>query len=460
MPSYQLDRGRFENELARRNLALGTDVFDGCEIDEVELHDDGEHLISYSRDGEHGRLAARWVIDASGYTCMLKKKLGLAKDVEHTINSAWFRLAGGLDIDGWVDDDPDWLGRMASRGVRRLSTNHLMGEGYWVWLIPLASGPHSIGVVADPRFHSVDQIVTLDTTIDWLKRHERQLGEEIDRRRDQVEDFHKVENFAYSATRVFSPDRWAITGVAGVFADPFYSPGSDFIAQSNTFITELVDRDLAGEDINKLAAAFNAAFLTTFETLLRSVYTNRYRVFGNAQVMSAKIIWEFAVYWANAALPFFYEKLTDLDFAREVRADSRRMAQLSSPIEQLFGDWHDLGQREWRSAFVANDAFPALYQMHLDLHGGLSEDELRAAYRRNAAVLEAIAVVIFHKALSELPDQEIGPDVKINPVAISLHPDRWQKAGLFNGKGLTLNEAREATAGLEKMLVDELVGAA
>ena len=36
-----------------------------------------------------------------------------------------------------------------------LSTNHICGEGYWVWLIPLSSGPISIGIVADPRFHPV-----------------------------------------------------------------------------------------------------------------------------------------------------------------------------------------------------------------------------------------------------------------------------------------------------------------
>ncbi len=54
--------------------------------------------------------------------------------------------------------------------MRKLCTNHLMGEGYWVWLIPLSSGPISIGIVADPRFHPFDEITTLDAAIDWLRR--------------------------------------------------------------------------------------------------------------------------------------------------------------------------------------------------------------------------------------------------------------------------------------------------
>jgi hypothetical protein len=43
---------------------------------------------------------------------------------------------------------------------------------------------------------------------------------------------------------VFSARRWALTGEAGLFLDPFYSPGTDFIAISNTYITELVARDV------------------------------------------------------------------------------------------------------------------------------------------------------------------------------------------------------------------------
>ena len=51
---------------------------------------------------------------------------------------------------------------------------------------------------------------------------------------------------------MFSPDRWALVGVPGVFADPFYSPGSDFIAQGNTFTTEIIKSDLEGEDAKTL----------------------------------------------------------------------------------------------------------------------------------------------------------------------------------------------------------------
>ena len=68
----------------------------------------------------------------------------------------------------------------------QFSTNHLCGKGYWMWMIPLSSGAISIGIVADPRFHPMDQMDTLDKAIDWIREHEPQLGEAVDARRDQI----------------------------------------------------------------------------------------------------------------------------------------------------------------------------------------------------------------------------------------------------------------------------------
>lgn len=454
VPSYQVDRGRFENALADRNREQGNEVMDGSFVADVELGDDihTATIVTGGPGGEESVVQARWVVDATGYPGLLKRKLGLEKPVEHTINSAWFRLKGGLDIESW-SDDPEWLARMDERGVRGLSTNHLMGEGYWVWLIPLASGSISIGIVADPRFHPFEEISSLEAVLDWLKRHEPQLGAEIERRQDQIEDFLRVEDFAYSCQRVFSPDRWALTGIAGVFADPFYSPGSDFIAQGNTFITDLVVRDLAGEEIIKRALTFDVQFLTIFETAIRGTYTNAYPAFGDTQVMVAKLLWEFASYWAVAALPFMQGKLLDLDFGKDVAADVRRILVPGARIEQLLRDWHELPRREWRNAFISNRGFPGLYQLHLDLHEPTDDAGLKAKYTRNADLLEAVAVVIFHNAIEDLAGHEIDDNRKINPAAISLNPERWEKDGLFSGEGLSLNEARERTAGIEKMLL-------
>ena len=120
-----------------------------------------------------------------------------------------------------------------------------MGAGYWVWLIPLGSGSHSFGIVADGEMHPFNRINRFERAMDWLREFEPQCAEIMEAHTGELEDFLALQHFAHSCARVFSPDRWALVGEAGVFTDPFYSPGSDFIAMGNDYVTDLILRDRA-----------------------------------------------------------------------------------------------------------------------------------------------------------------------------------------------------------------------
>lgn len=452
VPAYQLDRGRFENELGARASAAGVDLLSGCRIEDVEIGD--EHRVSFTRSGEEGTVSTRWVVDATGRAQVMKKKLGLEKENGHHVNSAWFRLGGGLDIESWSDDEK-WLGRMAERGLRGFSTNHLMGEGYWVWLIPLASGPISIGVVADPEFHSWEEISTLDGMIDWLNRHEPQLGEEVDGRREQVEDFLKVEDFSYGCEQVFSADRWCLTGEAGAFLDPLYSPGSDFIALSNSFITDVVRRELDAEDVGERIEAHQSQYMSLFERIL-SDYLGQYHLFGDPQVMVVKHHWDYGYYWSFPALWFFQGKWWDLDFMAGVADDYERGTRLHLRMQELFREWHALGPGDWSDAFVT--LFPWLIQISDELDDDLTDDELREKAARDRKALEAFAVVVFEKASRLLEGHTVDRNRPINPYAVTLDPERWESEGLYDESGISWRDARKLTKGLQFAWLDEFGG--
>jgi flavin-dependent dehydrogenase len=455
VPSYQLDRGRFENELGERNLAAGVDLFGECRIQDVELSGDG-HRITFTRGGDTLTTSARWVVDAAGRAFLLKRKLDLLEDNGHVVNSSWFRLAGGLDIEEWVDDsDEEWFSRMLERGFRGQSTNHLCGQGYWVWLIPLSSGPISIGIVADPRFHPWERMNTLEAALDWIREHEPQLGAALDGRRDQVEDFLKVEDFSYGCKRVFSGDeRWCLTGEAGAFLDPFYSPGSDYIAMANTFITDLVERDLGGEDVTERARAHDDFFMSAYRAHL-SFYEGQYEFWHNPQIMSNKIGANNIHYWGANALLFFHRKLTDLEFMAAVRPDVDRIWALSMRLERMYREWHALESREWRRAHVSPVSFPAMLERHIELVAAFDDETLKAKVASNADLLEAFTVILFHKAVESLGDAAPDETVRINPYAASLDPDRWDADGLFSDDGMTLAEARQTpAAGMETLWME------
>jgi hypothetical protein len=71
-------------------------------------------------------------------------------------------------------------------------------------------------------------------------------------------------------------------------------------------------------------------------------------------------------------------------------------------------------------------------------------------------LIEALAVAIFHKAATS-SGLSVDEDREINPAAISLDPDRWDRDGIY-GPGVTVEAARELLPG-ENMWLDELVPA-
>ena len=458
VPSYQLDRGRFENFLADRCLEAGVDHFRGRFIQDVELGDDHHEVTSTTRDGDTVTSQARWVVDASGRAFTLKKKLGLLEDNGHAVNSCWFRLGGGLDIEDWVDpSDEEWFGRMEERGLRRLSTNHICGQGYWVWLIPLSSGPISIGIVADPRFHPWEQINTLEGAIEWIKEHEPQLGEDLEGRRDQIEDFLKIEHFSHNSKQAFSgSERWALVGEAGPFLDPFYSPGSDYIAMANTLTTDLITRELDGENVTERAEAHNDFYLSAFSVHL-SFYEGQYEFWHNPLVMNVKIGGNNILYWGTLGLLFFHRKLADVEFMAAVRPDLERIWAVTRRLEEMYREWNAIEDREWTRAMVPTAAFPAMFERHLDMVGGFDDETLKQKLASTADLMEAYAVLAFHRAATALPGGAPGEDEKINPYKVSLDPDRWEADGLLGGEGLSVAEARQTpAAGMENLFMEAI----
>src|SRR3954469_13627448 len=164
--TYQIDRGRLENELNRRCRSDGVDIALG-RVRSVEFGSGGRpHTVSVQSGDVVTQTTARWVVDASGRNRLLPRQLELKRPNEHHCNAAWFRVGTEIDVGQW-SDDPIWQGRL-TEGDRAMSTNHLMGEGYWVWLIRLASGATSVGIVADPAFHDFDGFNTLAKARAWL----------------------------------------------------------------------------------------------------------------------------------------------------------------------------------------------------------------------------------------------------------------------------------------------------
>ncbi len=405
VPSYQIDRGQFENALGERAEGVGVHLYDECRVRGVGLGAAGaDHSIRLELAGEPCTMRSRWVIDATGRASVLKKQLELARPNRHNVNAAWFRVDAALDVDEW-SDDLAWRGRC--KEPRRLSTNHLMGEGYWVWLIPLAAGRTSVGIVAADDLHAFTEISSFERALEWLGRHEPRCAEEVAAAGDRLMDFRALRNYSHDVRRMFSAERWCLVGDAGLFTDPLYSPGSDFIGIANGFISDLIRRDFEGDDVAAVAAIYDQTYRSMGRTYLTN-YHRQYPLMGSPRVMCSKIIWDFTMYWGGVALIFFADRLCDAEVMSQAQATLRRFAAMNVRIQALFRDWIQPAAASPTPAgrFVDYAELGFLADLNRQLLEEIDDAGLLARLERNAALSSELFAEICAEASLDMPGRD------------------------------------------------------
>ncbi len=404
-PSYQLDRGVFENDLGRLVAERGCRFLDGAVVRQVTLAagGDAEHRVAFDHDGVRREVTARWVVDASGRAALLKRKLGLAEESPHDAGAVWFRVGERINVDEWSRDEA-WLDRAHPRN-RWLSTNHLVGEGYWAWLIPLVSGAHSVGIVADPSLHPIESINSFEKAMDWFRQHQPQLHRDLDGKRDKLLDFAWFKRFAHGCKQVFSGrQRWALTGEAGVFLDPFYSPGSDFIAIANTFITEMIAIDADRGPVQMAAGMYEQVFFALYRNML-PIYVGQYRIFADAQVLPVKVLWDYSYYWGIMCPLFIQKRLTDLQKIRELQPELTRLAKLNVAVQDFMRGWSERSDRAHNPPQMLDQASLGWFaEMNRGLTDRLDEAGFDALIARSAGILDELAVEIVTEATARHPE--------------------------------------------------------
>jgi flavin-dependent dehydrogenase len=404
--TYQLDRGRFENFLFPECVSAGVEFFKEARVDDVNLSELGDlHAVHVRSDNNESVLKAKWVVDASGRAAILRKKLNLEEQCQHSINAVWFRIEDKVDLNQWYSEE--WASGHGDDNSRWFSTNHLVGEGYWTWIIPLASGSTSIGIVADPRYHSLEQLNAFEKSVEWLKIHEPRLGKEIEIRSDKVQDFLALKKFSRRCSQVFSQHRWGITGDAGVFIDPFYSPGADFIAYSNTYLTDLIVRDLSGQRVTQLTRMYNDLFIS-FADHTFQIYQDQYGIFGNSRVLPIKIIWDFAIYWCFLAFLFCQDRFCELHLFAKYAEDLKLVSKLNGDMQNFLREWHQQDSEPPPKSQVDLRTVPVMLRLNEQLEGRLDDDdEFDTQLAENLQILFQIASEIAGVAVARCEGLEM-----------------------------------------------------
>lgn len=413
VPSFQLDRGRLEQDLRDMNEEAGVTLIEGCVVKDVELAEgDGDHLVHIETHGggDPRTLRCGWFVDASGRRGLLRAKLGLTRPSGHLANAAWWRVPGRVDVADLVPASATAWHQRDPEHIRWFSTVHFMGPGYWLWYIPLAPGDDgqghtSIGIVVHDELHPFDTIRTRERALAWVEKHEPRCHAQI---KDlPLVDFLCLKHYSHATARMFSPQRWSLIGDAGAFSDPFYSPGSDFIALANSFTVEIVKAYLRGGDHAAAAERFNRVYLQFFDTTCET-YRKAAPVYGSPRVLPAKVYWDDFVYWSFVC-QYFFRGLYRLPGDQHERFEvlGREFAALQFRAQKLLAEWARRADNTPREAHVLLPVIPSmLANLYLDLTRDMSPDEVHAYMRDKLELAGEILSELALRALAEVTPEQ------------------------------------------------------
>ncbi len=236
--AFQVPRAPFDEMLFRRAGALGAEVRDGAEVDEVELRGDSATVQVRDARGQTQRLTTRYVVDATGRDTLLGSRLRLKRPHPRHRSAALFGHFEGVER-----REGDHAGNIS---IYRL-------EGGWIWVIPLPGGLTSIGVVCLPQ---VLRSRAGDRKASFLELLGRvpQLAERM-RSSRMTGEVHATGNYSYTCDRFCGPG-WLMVGDSAAFIDPVFSSGVYLAMHGAERAAELVDAVLAGAHERRLQRAY------------------------------------------------------------------------------------------------------------------------------------------------------------------------------------------------------------
>jgi hypothetical protein len=198
---------------------------------------------------------------------------------------------------------------------RRLSTIHFCYPGYWIWFIPLRGGVTSVGVtgalVARQR-----ELRRPEGFQAFLEEHRAAASLLAGAKLLDVGSYARI---AYGTRRFFHTDRWGLTGEAATSADPLYSPGSDFIALENDFLTDLIQRDHDGrpEEEQRERTRLYDEFMLFRQEATFALYRHQYSLLGSYETCKLKWDLDIGSYYNLWVSAYMCDRHFDLDFLRE-----------------------------------------------------------------------------------------------------------------------------------------------
>jgi flavin-dependent dehydrogenase len=223
--TFQVERAKFDHVLLDHAASCGCEVRQGCPAKDVTRDADRWRV---KLDGPEVR--GRWLIDASGRDAFLGRALGVPRKPMNLTK----RIATYAHFKRVYRNPGNAAGNIT---IVRLKDG-------WFWLIPLAEGKTSVGMV-----RTLEDLKQFGKSAEeWFAKTVESSRELTRRMKDaeRVSEFYKTGDYSYHYEQM-AVDHALMVGDAAGFIDPIFSSGVHIATKSGQIAASLIQRADAGK---------------------------------------------------------------------------------------------------------------------------------------------------------------------------------------------------------------------
>ncbi|MBP6335437.1 MAG: tryptophan 7-halogenase [Bacteroidia bacterium] len=263
--TWQVPRARFDKVLADTVEAMGVSIDFQTAVTDIKFSGTDSVTTVIDKDGVEKTIAAKFIVDASGYGRVIPRMFNLDKPSNFESRKTHFaHLTDELR-------PPGLDGNRITVVVHEMRT--------WIWIIPFSNGVTSVGYVADPEFFAelpadpearMRALIAADPTLkDRFKDAETVLPART------------IEGYAISTKQLYG-EGFVLCGNATEFLDPVFSSGVTFAMESGNRASKLVSKFLKSEEVNweKEYTEYMMQGINTFRSYVHGWYNgNLHEIF-------------------------------------------------------------------------------------------------------------------------------------------------------------------------------------
>jgi len=164
----------------------------------------------------------------------------------------------------------------------------------------------------------------------------------------------------------------------------------------------IVARERAGDSIEMHAHIFEQIYFSFYESTL-ALYRDQYPMFGDAEAMPAKVIWDYAYYWGILCQFFFQHRLTDIVSLSRLKKELSAAQAINLRVQELLRAWARAQQPPNPARLLDQAALPWFAELNRSLGDPLDDAGFQARIRRNTALLHELAAEILARARQAVP---------------------------------------------------------